>query len=122
MPKSRISLPPGPVYVLQNLPSIITPPATVLLVAHVLPRFEFELPAWAVILSTFLSLPVTLTARILWKDFADERDAASHGAVLPPRVYSKWPGGISLLKETVENLKSGYPGLYSYFVVSTTTT
>jgi hypothetical protein len=48
---------------------------------------------------------------VQYKDFVDGRAAASHGAVLPPTIYDKWPGGLTLLAKTLDNLQSGYPGM-----------
>ncbi|KAF8960212.1 cytochrome P450 [Flammula alnicola] len=103
-------LPPGPVYLLQNLPSLILPPIAVLISAKLLPRFDISVPTWAIIVGCLWSLPIAIFLQVQYRDFVDHRAAKAHGAVLPPRVYDKWPGGLSLLAKMVENLKDGYPG------------
>ncbi|KDR74361.1 hypothetical protein GALMADRAFT_250232 [Galerina marginata CBS 339.88] len=105
-----MQLPPGPVYLLQNLPGVVGPPAITFLVAKFLPSFEIEPPTWAVILAVILSLPVALFLKFQYKDFIDHRAAAAHGAVMPPRVRDKWPAGLGLLWKAVDNVNNGYPG------------
>ncbi|KAF8905836.1 cytochrome P450 [Gymnopilus junonius] len=105
-----MSLPPGPVYILQNLPYVVGPPAAALIAAKLLPLASVELPTWAIILGSILSLPVAWFLQIQYRDFVDQRAAAAHGAVLPPKIHSKWPGGLDVLKRFLANLSSGYPG------------
>ncbi|CAA7268977.1 unnamed protein product [Cyclocybe aegerita] len=105
-------LPPGPVYVLQNLPSVIAPPAVVWLFAKLLaarPELGVVLPIWAIVLGSVLSLPILLSLRVKYRDYKDRRAAAAHGAVMPPTVWTRWPGGISLLRKVLHNFKDGYP-------------
>ncbi|KIM42776.1 hypothetical protein M413DRAFT_444437 [Hebeloma cylindrosporum] len=104
-------LPPGPVYLLQNLPNVVLLPSLVLVTVKVLPHFGFSpVPAWIAGLACFLSFPLSIFVQVQYRDIADRRAAASHGAVLPPRVYDKRPGGLTLLARMLDNLKNGYPG------------
>ena len=111
-PATVMRLPPGPVYLLQNLPSVVLPPSLVLVAVKLLPQFGFyPLPAWIAGLACLLSLPLSIFVQVQYRDIVDRRAAASHGAVLPPRVFDKRPGGLTLLAITLDNLKNGYPGM-----------
>ncbi|PPQ86761.1 hypothetical protein CVT25_012406 [Psilocybe cyanescens] len=103
-------LPPGPTYLLQNLPSLAAPPAIAFLFAKALTHIYIDVQAWTVILACCLSFPVAIFLKVLYTDIRNHRAAASHGAVLPPAVYDKWPGGITLLMKMLDNLKNGHPG------------
>jgi len=105
-------LPPGPVYLLQNLPSVVLLPSLVLVTVKLLPQFGFfPLPAWIAGLACLLSFPLSIFVQVQYRDILDRRAAASHGAVMPPTVSDKWPGGLTLLARTLDNLKNGYPGM-----------
>ncbi|KAJ3521221.1 hypothetical protein NMY22_g12406 [Coprinellus aureogranulatus] len=116
------SVPPGIVYLIQNLPSLVVPPATVLIlgkvasnhieaISGVLGRAGAlnEIPAWLIITLAALSLPATVGARIVYQQWKDERDAAAHNAILPPKVKGG-PAGLTLLKRLLNNFTHGYPG------------
>lgn len=104
-------LPPGPAHILKNLPSLVLPPLSVLAAGKALAYLGFTIPPWRLLLSCFLSLPVAIFLQVQYRELKDNIAAAAHGAVLPPRVYDKWPGGISLLNQMLNNLKDGYPGV-----------
>lgn len=111
-PATVMPLPPGPVYLLQNLPSVVLLPSIVLVIVKFLPQFGFyPLPAWITGLACFLSFPLSIFVQVQYRDIADRRAAASHGAVLPPKVFDKRPGGLTLLARMLDNLKNGYPGV-----------
>lgn len=80
------SVPPGLIYLIQNLPTLALPPITVLLLGKLASNHAHitEIPAWALITLALLSLPATIAARIAFQHWKDERDAAKHNAVLPP--------------------------------------
>lgn len=104
-------LPPGPAHLLKNLPSLAIPPAAVLLGGKLLTYAGVNVSPWALIVYALLSLPIAMFLRVQYTELADRRAAAAHGGVLPPRVYDKWPGGITLLRKLITNLRDGYPGM-----------
>lgn len=109
------TLPPGIVYLIQNLPTVVLPPATVVLVTNLLQRHTLyrNVPLWMIVLASLLSLPVAVIGRMIVKGIKDARDAANKGAVLPRRVRDDMPAGLGLLKATVKEFESGYPGARS---------
>ncbi|EAU82482.2 cytochrome P450 monooxygenase pc-3 [Coprinopsis cinerea okayama7 len=112
-----VDLPPGLLYLIQHLPSLAIPPATVLASTKLIYHFdlldgvvESAIPVWAVVLASALSLPVAFVGKALLKGLKDRRDAARNGAVLPPQIYDPLPGGVGLLRATLDNFENGYPG------------
>ncbi|PPQ73115.1 hypothetical protein CVT26_014736, partial [Gymnopilus dilepis] len=108
-----MKLPPGPIYIIQNLPSIILPPALTLLTAKALPSLTHTstpIPTWALLLAAVLSLPIAWFLQIQYRDWRDARAARKLGAVLPPVVKSRLPGGLDVLRRFLDNLSNGYPG------------
>ncbi|KAF8164800.1 cytochrome P450 monooxygenase pc-3 [Crassisporium funariophilum] len=106
-----MALPPGVQYLIQRLPSLLIPPASVIVLTKVArAQLDVVIPIWAVVIACFFSLPVAIVLRAQYQDFADRRAAAAHGAVLPPQVHDKWPGGIGLLLHSIHNFQNGYPG------------
>ncbi|KAF5387696.1 hypothetical protein D9615_000007 [Tricholomella constricta] len=105
------NIPPGIAYLVNRLPTLLSP----LIAVYILNRLLLEclgahLPLWAVIVPAVLSIPVALLLKVSFVDFIDHRRAAALGAVLPPRVEDKWPAGVGLLLQSIDNLKTGYPG------------
>ncbi|KAH6896353.1 cytochrome P450 monooxygenase pc-3 [Coprinopsis sp. MPI-PUGE-AT-0042] len=106
------TLPPGIVYLIQNLPTVVLPPSTVVLIANLIQRHTVyrNVPLWTIVLATLLSLPAAVIGRMIVKNIKDARDAAKRGAVLPKRVRDDVPAGLGLLKAMVKEFESGYPG------------
>jgi hypothetical protein len=121
------SVPPGISFLLQNLPSLVAPPATILVLGKIAsnhidaisssyealggnPGSVTEVPTWVILTLAALSLPTTIAARIVLKQLKDERDAAKHNAVLPPMVKNAGFAGVALLKRLLNNFAVGYPG------------
>lgn len=103
--------PPGITYLVSRLPTFLLPLAAMFVFNKLANAYlKNGLPFWAVILATILSVPVTALLKLTFTDYVDHRSAAGQGAILPPRVYDKWPGGVGLLLELTRNLKTGYPG------------
>lgn len=109
-------LPPGPVYLLQRLPSLVGPPTAVIVAVKLLNASEYEfpidIPDWAISVACVLSLPITLFLKVQYKRWKIRREAAAHGAILPPEVKDKWLGGVGLLVDTLKEFKTGYPGTF----------
>src|ERR1700733_1555968 len=104
-------LPPGIRHIIISLPRLLTPPALVY-ASRFLSRvyLHYEIPNWAFILASLLSLPVALTVSVYYNQFMIRRDAAARGAILPPKVKDWSPGGLKSMTASVNNFKVGYPG------------
>ncbi|KAF8654871.1 hypothetical protein AX16_003332 [Volvariella volvacea WC 439] len=106
-----VEIPPGFIYIGQNLPRILTPPACVfvldLLVKNCL---GCALSEWQCHWAYALSFPVALFVKVQWRDYVDRRTARALGAEPIPRIPDRTPGGIALLMASVKNGKTGYPG------------
>ncbi|RPD56738.1 cytochrome P450 [Lentinus tigrinus ALCF2SS1-7] len=107
-----VSLPPGPRYVISQLPRFITPPLAVYLLSRI---SRSPLPAWLLVLAYALSWPVAFVALIQWNDFSNARRARASGAVIPREVDHKYPGSIDLLREMFVLDKTRYLGESSMF-------
>ncbi|KAG6874015.1 hypothetical protein C0995_007972 [Termitomyces sp. Mi166 len=104
-------LPPGPVYFANRLPALLVPLFSVYLLNRVLgSRFHTVLPTWLVIVSAIFAIPLGVLVKFSYIDFINRRNAAASDAVLPPRVKDRYPFGLGLLIESINNLKTGYPG------------
>ncbi|KAG6906970.1 hypothetical protein DXG01_011167 [Tephrocybe rancida] len=104
-------LPPGLVYLANRLPTLLLPLVSVYAINRLLgSHLGIYLPTWAVIASTIVAIPFGLLLKVSVTDFINRRNAAALGAVLPPRVKDKYPAGLGLLFEMINNLKVGYAG------------
>ncbi|KAG5719961.1 Cytochrome P450 52A3 [Termitomyces sp. T112] len=104
-------LPPGPIYLANRLPPLLVPLFSVYLLNRVLSSyFYISLPIWAMVISTISTVPLSVIIRFACIDFINRRNAAALGAVLPPHVKDKYPLGLGTLIESINNLKTGYPG------------
>jgi hypothetical protein len=101
--------PPGVIYLFHRLPRLLILPAVVYIACRLL-SLHVHIQAWAVALLSVLSLPVAPTLSILYTDYINYQRADAVGAVLPPLMPNKWPGGFSHLKTLVTNFKRGHPG------------
>ncbi|GLB33366.1 putative cytochrome p450 [Lyophyllum shimeji] len=102
---------PGIAYLATSLPTLLPPLIAVYVLTRLLHAYlAIHLPPWAVAIASIFSIPVALLVKVYYKELIDRRRAAAQGAVLPPRIYDKWPAGIGLLLQFTENLKNGYPG------------
>jgi hypothetical protein len=105
---------PGLTFIFRHLPTLCLPiGATYILYKLVQTQLGIDLPIRALVVLLVLSFPAYLFFSALYAEWVDRRDAAAHGAVLPPQVYDKWPGGFGLLLKSVRNHKEGYPGKFS---------
>jgi hypothetical protein len=104
-----MNLPPGPIYLARRLPRLLLLPIFVYLGAA---RLFPQTSSAVLVLLSVLSVPAALTAAVHYKDYVNQRRAAALGAVLPPRIRSKWPGGFSTLKTMVQSFQMGTPGSF----------
>ena len=102
-----MNLPPGPAYLARRLPRLLLVPLSFYFAAA---RLFPQTHSVVLALLSLLSLPAVFTASVLYKDYVNQRRAAALGAVLPPRIRSKWPGGFSTLKTLVRSFQMGTPG------------
>ncbi|KAI6119977.1 cytochrome P450 [Pisolithus croceorrhizus] len=108
-----VGIPPGLVYTAGRLPRLIRP----LALAYVGSRlWEIVLkkafPRWLRISAYLFSIPFSVACSVLYTHLRDEREAARRGAVLAPRVKSKWPGGLDTIlsvSRTFQNAHIGAP-------------
>lgn len=106
-----MELPPGIVYLTSCLPQLLFPPAVVYGLNRICDfAFGVSLPGWSQIPAYVLSFPVIFTCSVLAANYRDRRQAAIHGAVLPPKFPSRWPGSLDILAASVQNFKIGYMG------------
>ncbi|KIJ61016.1 hypothetical protein HYDPIDRAFT_97522 [Hydnomerulius pinastri MD-312] len=106
-----MELPPGIVYIISNIPRLLLPPALVYCGIKLWDfGFAATLPKWLYVPLYVLSLPLALTCSVFYADWRDKRQAAFHGAVLAPRVTSRWPGGLDTLATNLQNFRNGYMG------------
>ncbi|KAI9572479.1 cytochrome P450 [Boletus coccyginus] len=106
-----MELPPGIVFITANAPRIILPLVLALCGIQLLNTvFNVYIPVWLQVPFYVASFPLVLACRSTYADFHDRRQAAMNGAILAPRVPTKWPGGLDLLLTSVWNSRSGYMG------------
>ncbi|KAI0823239.1 cytochrome P450 [Trametes gibbosa] len=106
-----VSLPPGPRYVLRQLPNIITPPAIVYGLAYIArAHLNTSPPTWLLVLVYALSWPVAFTVFVQYHDFANLRRARALGAVAPREIAHRWPGSVDVLRRIFALDKTCYMG------------
>ena len=108
-----MELPPGVTLVTASARSILLPPAIALCgISFWQTQYNVSMPIWLQLPLCAASLPLTLACSVVYADFRERRQATANGAILAPRVPSKWPGGLDLLFATMQNFRSGYLGMY----------
>lgn len=106
-----MELPPGIVYLTSCLPQLLFPPAVVYGLNRICNfAFGVSLLGWSQIPAYVLSFPVLFSCSVLAAKYRDRRQAAIHGAVLPPKFPSRWPGSLDILAASLQNFKIGYMG------------
>ncbi|KAI9058872.1 cytochrome P450 monooxygenase pc-3 [Trametes sanguinea] len=103
------SLPPGPRYLIAQLPNVLAPPVIIYVLAY-FARAQLNLnpPAWLLAVAYILSWPVALTVRVQWHDYVNRRRARALGAVMPPAIAHRWPGSLDLLRKVFVADKTRY--------------
>ncbi|KAI0652994.1 cytochrome P450 monooxygenase pc-3 [Cubamyces menziesii] len=105
------SLPPGPRYLVSQLPNVLTPPAIVYALTYLArERLHLSPPTWLLALAYLLSWPLAFTAFVQWHDYSNARRARAQGTVIPRAVEHKWPGSIDLLRRIFALDKTRYMG------------
>lgn len=108
------ALPPGPVWIIQRLPHLLTP----IILLYLLYRatnlcFGVTLPLWATFPLGILLSPLLLELQIRWSQYSDRKEAEKLGTVIPPefKADSILPFGLGILKENLDALaKNKYFG------------
>lgn len=107
-----MELPPGIVFVIANAPRIALSPALVFCGIRLWDTlFNVYTPIWLQASLYVASFPLVLACSVTYADIRDRRQAAMNGAILPPRVPSKWPAGLDLLLTSIQNFRGGYMGM-----------
>ncbi|KAF8837108.1 cytochrome P450 [Paxillus ammoniavirescens] len=103
-----MQLPPGLVALVRILPRLVVASAVVYAGLEACDTFFGylvpKIPAYV------LSLPLAFAARVVYAQIRDRRQAALLGAVLPPSMNSKLPGGLDKLSGLVWNFSNGHIG------------
>ncbi|KAJ7877853.1 cytochrome P450 [Mycena leptocephala] len=88
-----LDIPPGLIFLGSLLPPLLYPPIfTFLLVVLLREFYSVSVPTWATTILCVLSIPVALTLQVQHRDYVNRRDAAAHGAILPPELESSFGG------------------------------
>ncbi|KAI8986306.1 cytochrome P450 [Trametes punicea] len=105
------SLTPGQRYLLQQLPSLLAPPAVVYILSYIARAYlHLAVPTWLRVLAYAFSWPIAFTAFVQWHIYANARRARAFGAVMPPEIEHKWPGSFDLLQRLFALDKTQYFG------------
>ncbi|KAJ7481351.1 cytochrome P450 [Mycena galericulata] len=101
-----MALPPGIVYISNQIPRLLFPPLAVYCVKLLVELYlEITVPTWLATITYILSGPAVLTAVVQYRDYVVRREAAALGAIVCRSIPS-WIGGINML---FSNMKDIYP-------------
>jgi hypothetical protein len=103
-----VSLPPGPIWIIQRISNLLTP----ILLLYLLRRsanvyFGVTVPIWATTFLGILLFPLLLDLQIRWSQYKYRTEAEKLGAVVPPEMKadSILPFGLGILKENLDALR-----------------
>lgn len=108
---SSIHLPEREVVliILYELGFIFKPSAVTATTLILLRRYaDLWVSTWAISCLALLSLPVVHGLSVWRSNRRVARKAAQMGAVLPPRVQGRWPGGLDLLAKLTDSFENGF--------------
>ncbi|KAI6168966.1 cytochrome P450 [Pisolithus thermaeus] len=102
-------IPPGFIFIAGRLPRLVR----LLAFAYASSRvwelvFGKPAPNWLRVSAYLLPIPLALTCSVLYTGLRDKREAERRGAVLAPRVKSRWPGGFDILLEVARSTRKGH--------------
>ncbi|KAL0949003.1 hypothetical protein HGRIS_009102 [Hohenbuehelia grisea] len=107
-----MAVPPIISYAFRRVPRLLAPLALVYATQRILqsqnPQLASQVSTLTWVVAYIVSLPLALTLSVFYGDWRDAKEARKHGAVLAPQVYDKWPGGLTMLGDLIENFKFGY--------------
>lgn len=102
-----MDLPPGPVYVLQNLHVVVLPSAAVYVSSRLARHYlDIVTPTWVLITAIVCTLPALAFAKDQYKSWKDRRAARSLGAILPPHAQES---AFTVAKKAMRSLHD-FPG------------
>ncbi|KAI6099109.1 cytochrome P450 [Pisolithus sp. B1] len=108
-------IPPGFAYVAGRLPRLVCLLASAYASSRVWELvFGKPAPCWLWASAYLLPIPLALTCSVLYTYLRDKREAARRGAVLAPRVKSRWPGGLDILLAGAQRIQKGHIVLDQY--------
>ncbi|KAI5984812.1 cytochrome P450 [Pisolithus marmoratus] len=103
-----VEIPPGLVHIGRQLPRLVLP----LVFAYASSWawaivFEEPAPRWLMVSACLFPVPLAMTCGVLYTHLRDRREAARRGAILAPRVKSRWPGGFDILLSIAQEFRKG---------------
>ena len=108
-----MGLPPGPRYLLRQVPQLALPPLLVLGFLRILStNLSSPPPLYARVLAFALSWPLASVVLVQWRAWTNKRNAAAMSAVMPEEVAHKLPGSLDLLMKMFQTDKALYLGEY----------
>ncbi|KAJ7689971.1 cytochrome P450 [Mycena rosella] len=111
MAATPMAPPPGIIFLSKLLPGVLAPPIGTWFLKWLLDTYlDLHAPRWVFAPICLLSFPLVFASRVQYKLWTDRRAAATHGAVLPPRIPSSIPGGIDLIRSAMRDMAERYPG------------
>ncbi|KAI0350150.1 cytochrome P450 [Trametes cingulata] len=106
-----VSLPPGPRYLIQQLPKLLIPPTVVYALAYLArEHLRVSSPAWLLVLAYASSWPIAFALLVQYHCYTNARRARALGAVMPREIDHKWPGSIDVLQRIFASDKTRYMG------------
>ncbi|KAI0693638.1 cytochrom P450 [Cytidiella melzeri] len=100
-------LPPGIEFLLPRLPFLLAPPVSAYLISRAIGQL-LDIPTTVVVVVCLWSWPLSLTLSTYWPRWCAQRRAMAAGAVMPPMVDYKMPGGLDLVRELLEDREKRY--------------
>ncbi|KAI0809012.1 cytochrome P450 [Irpex lacteus] len=102
-------LPPGIIFLIPRLPALFAPPVAVYLADRLIRRhFGVVIPTGLLVALGVLSWPLALVLHTHWSRWNNRRKAAACGAVMPPTIEYRLPGGLDLLKQYVRERETKF--------------
>ncbi|KDR66459.1 hypothetical protein GALMADRAFT_259238 [Galerina marginata CBS 339.88] len=102
-----MGLPPGADYLLRLFPRLAIPSGIAYVSLKLLQQRQgLEIPQWLIIVIAVLARPALFIFGLFYSRWKDERAAAAHGAVIPPRVQQS---PSSIMADLIDGIRSGYP-------------
>lgn len=113
-PTQRVIMktPPGISYLITRGPGFCVPGVGAYLLNNLVLRnlLGIHLPIWLSTVLYVLAAPILFSLTVLWSDFNISARAKSMGAVLPPTMPAKYPGGLDFMIKVTKMAKTMYPG------------
>ncbi|PIL35071.1 cytochrome P450 [Ganoderma sinense ZZ0214-1] len=104
-----MGLPPGPRYLLRQVPQLALPPLLALGILRIFSaNLSSSLPLFVRALAIALSCPLASIVLVQWRVWTNKRNAAAMGAVMPEEVAHKLPGSLDLVLKMFETDKALY--------------